>query len=451
MNRTKPGRQIELRDGSKIAVVGGGPAGSFFAYFALQYAHLLGIQVDIDVFESKDFNSAGPKGCNNCGGIISESLVQSLSTEGIVLDSEVIRRGIQTYTIHLDQGVYEIETPLQEQRIASMFRGIGPLGSDGSEQKSFDFYLVQLAVQQGARFVQEKVVRLERTGKRVSLTSAGGSMVEYDLVVGAAGLNETTLGLFKEINPAFRFPKKTKTFICEFKLDQATIDAYFSNSMHVFLLDLPKIKFGALIPKGRFVTLVLLGSGLTKEIAQSFIDSGQVKSCFPDGVDYQRLITCKCYPSINVVGARQSYGDNLVLIGDSGSSKLYKNGLGAAYISAKAAARTAFFNGIDHQSFKENYLPVCQDLDRDNQVGKLIFLVTGIIQKSRILKKGLLGMIQQEGRQPVGKARKMSSILWDTFTGSANYRNILLRVVHPGVLIKLAGHIIIGFFKPQKL
>jgi len=37
----------------------------------------------VDIYESKNFQQTGPAGCNMCGGIISESLVQVLATEGM--------------------------------------------------------------------------------------------------------------------------------------------------------------------------------------------------------------------------------------------------------------------------------------------------------------------------------------------------------------------------------
>lgn len=75
----------ELDDGSRVAVMGGGPAGSFFSYFLLQIAHRAGLSLQLDIYEPRDFAATGPKGCNMCGGIISESLVQSLAAEGITL------------------------------------------------------------------------------------------------------------------------------------------------------------------------------------------------------------------------------------------------------------------------------------------------------------------------------------------------------------------------------
>ena len=67
--------EIELVEGSSIAVIGGGPAGSFFTYYALDFASRLDLNIEIDVYEAKNFTKIGSGGCNHCGGIISESLV----------------------------------------------------------------------------------------------------------------------------------------------------------------------------------------------------------------------------------------------------------------------------------------------------------------------------------------------------------------------------------------
>lgn len=89
-----------LDDGSKIAVVGGGPTGSFFAYFALKMAQMLGKEIEVTIYEPKVFTKDGPGGCNRCGGIISELLVQMLAVEGINLPDTVVQKGINSYRLH---------------------------------------------------------------------------------------------------------------------------------------------------------------------------------------------------------------------------------------------------------------------------------------------------------------------------------------------------------------
>ena len=93
-----------LQDGSRVAVIGAGPAGSLFSYFLLNMADAVSLDVDVDLFEPRHFCHRGPAGCNHCGGIVSESLVQRLATEGIMLPDAVVQRGIESYTLHTDVG-----------------------------------------------------------------------------------------------------------------------------------------------------------------------------------------------------------------------------------------------------------------------------------------------------------------------------------------------------------
>ncbi len=426
----------ELADGSRIAVIGGGPAGSFFSYYALDYAERLGLDIGIDIYEAKDFTKIGAAGCNHCGGIVSESLVQELATDGIVIPSEIIQRGIDTYTMHTEQGSKVIRAPSAEHRIASVFRGCGPKGCLDTGIRGFDNYLLGLCKSKGAQVIAEKVTRLERAEDGIWVGAGKTDPKKYDLVVGAAGLNKGSLELFREICPSFSLPGETRAYISEFFMKPADIEKTLGNSMHVFLLDLPQITFGALIPKENYVTLVLLGTDIGKEVVQRFITSDQVRLCFPVNFQTERAISCQCYPYINVEKGRHPFGDRVVLIGDSASSKLFKNGIGAAFITGKAAASTAIMEGISEAHFATYYAPVCRDLDLDNQVGKLIFWVTRLIQKSPVLKRGLLDLV---GREQDGgnSSLRMSSALWDTFTGSAGYRNILKRFLHPALLYGL--------------
>jgi hypothetical protein len=88
----------------------------------------LGIDVQVDIYEPRDFSVPAPGGCNMCGGIISESLVQILAADGINLPPTVVQRGIDSYVLHMDVDSVHIETPLHEKRIAAVHRGVGPRG-----------------------------------------------------------------------------------------------------------------------------------------------------------------------------------------------------------------------------------------------------------------------------------------------------------------------------------
>lgn len=440
---------LTLEDGSTICVIGGGPSGSFFSYFALTQATRFGIDIKVDIYEAKDFNCLGPDGCNHCGGIVSESLIQTLSTEGIVLPAEVIRKGIESYTLHLEQGSSVIDAPHNEQRIAAMYRGLGPKSCKSKDYMSFDKFLLELAESKGANIIYDKVNSLEREADGIIVKTKSNSENKYDLVVGAMGLNKNTFKLFNKVCPDFIVPVSTRTHICEINLGEELTEKYFGNSMHVFLLNIPNIKFGALIPKGSHITLVLLGEEINKDIVDSFIHSEAVKKCFPPDTDLDSIITCRCYPYINVQGAKLSFSDRVVLVGDSSTSKLYKNGIGAAYLTAKAAANTAIFYGISEKDFKQNFNPTCRYLKNDNRLGRFIFAVTGVIQKTALLKRAMLSILIKEQSKSRDK-RDLSSMLWDTFTGSAPYRSIILRFMRPRVILALIWNTILACFKRTK-
>ena len=93
------------------------------------------------------------------------------------------------------------------------------------------------------------------------------------------------------------------------------------------------------------------------------------------------------------------------------------------------------------QSFQKYYLTTCRRIERDNTVGKLVFFVSRLIQQRRYARRGMWRMVSQE--QGVGGgARRMSSVLWDTFTGSAPYGSVLRRTMHPAFIGSLAWNIL---------
>ena len=428
--------EFELSSGSSVCVIGGGPAGSFFTYFLLELADRVGVELRIDNIETKNFLNVGPTGCNHCGGIISESLVQILSTEGITIPPNVVNRGIDSYVMHTDDRNVKIETPLQEKRIASVFRGSGPLGSKSTEWSSFDKFLQELCIKKGANVIIDKVVDVVYIDGRPVIKTKNNLEKEYDLVVAAVGLDNKSLNILTNVNAKFQPPATTKTYIREIHLGEGLVSQYFGNSMHVFLMNIPNLEFGALIPKGHYITLVLLGNEIDKELVQSFLSSQQVIDCFPKDYDLSNVFACQCYPKINTRTARYMYGDRFVAIGDSATSKLYKNGIGAAYITAKAAATTVLFNGVSANDFEKYYLPACRSLQFDNSIGKLVFLVTKLIKTNSFLKRGVVKTVIKEQKKS-GEKRNMSTVLWDTFTGSAPYKEIFFRSMKPSFLISL--------------
>lgn len=428
---------LKLEDNSKIAVIGGGPAGSFFSYFVLDMAGRLGLNLQVDIYEPKEFSRDGPAGCNMCGGIISESLVQILAAEGINLPSTVVQRGIDSYIMHTDAGSVRIDTPLHESRIAAVHRGQGPKGSINPQWESFDAYLLDKAIRQGAHHIKEKVEEVDWIDERPGVRTKEADFRSYDLLTVAAGVNTPLLKKFEKLSIDFTPPEITRTAICEYHFGEEVVSKHLGSSMHVFLLNIPRMKFAAIIPKKDYVTVCLLGEKIDSDLLDAFLNSAEVKNCMPEGWD-PNSTACRCAPKMNIGPAKNPYSDRIVFIGDSGASRLYKDGIGAAYRTSKAAATTVIFNGISKENFADNYIPECKSIQFDNNLGKIIFAMTELVQKMQFSKRAILRMVSSE-KAKSARRRNMSNILWDTFTGSAPYKSIFLRALKPTFLIGLLG------------
>lgn len=427
---------LTLTDGSRVGVVGGGPAGSFFAYFLLELAERVDRKIEVDIYEPRDFSLAAPKGCNMCGGIVSESLVQNLAAEGINLPPTIVQRGIDSYVLHMDVGSVRIDTPLREMRIAAVYRGSGPRDLKDNRWNSFDGHLQELAVKRGVRILHKRVEGVERSGDRPIIQSEDEGREAYDLIAIASGINSFAPKLLKAIGSPYEIPKTTKTLIREYYLGEETIREVIGSSMHVFLLNIPRLEFAAIIPKGDYATVCLLGDDIDRELVDAFMRAPEVRDRFPEEWD-SKQISCQCWPKINIHGSRQPFDDRLVFVGDCAVTRLYKDGIGGAYRAAKAAATTAMFHGVAAADFRRHYLPYCRKVAIDNALGKITFLATRVIQKSRFIR-GAVWRLTSHEQAMEGRARRMSRVLWDLFTGSASYRDVLIRTLHPAFIYRFA-------------
>ena len=428
-----------LSDGSRVGVVGGGPAGSFFCYFLLEMAERVGLNLQVDIYEPRDFSVPGPAGCNMCGGIVSESLVQNLAMEGIDLPATVVQRSIDSYFLHMDVGDVRIETPLREKRIAAVHRGGGPKGMQPTSG-GLDGFLLGRAQAQGAHWKRARVDGIQWDSGRPQIKSQAGTWETYDLLAVAVGVNSSALKLFEATGLNYKAPRSSKTYICEFCIGRDLIRRDLGCSMHVFLLNMHRLDFAALVPKREYVTLCLLGEDIDKPLIQEFLGSHEVRQTLPANWRIPDQF-CHCSPKISVSSAFRPFADRIVFIGDCGTTRLYKDGIGAAYRTAKAAAKTAIFEGVSAEDFRRHYWPVCQAIRNDNRIGKLVFAVTRLIQNNRVARAALWRMVSEEQRID-GTRRRMSVVLWDTFTGSAPYRDVILRTFHPAFWTRFLWYIL---------
>jgi CRP-like cAMP-binding protein/flavin-dependent dehydrogenase len=445
-----------LENGSRVAVIGGGPAGSFFSYFLLGMAERIGLKIQVDIYEPRDFDIPGPTGCNMCGGVLYESLVQSLAVEGINLPETVVRRGVEHNMLHLDMSSVCIQTPRREKRIATTFRGIGPRGLMDFSREGLDSFLLKLAEKKGARHIRGRVeevghITQSDQNERVRIRIPREQFQIYDLVAVTTGVNTAVLKLFLEMDFGYQPPRTAKLLVREYYLGEKEVSECLGSAFHAFLLDIPGLDYGAIIPKGDYVTVCLLSShkDLHPETMDNFLKHPSVKSLLPPDFPVEHF-ACGCGPRINIMGSAQPFGDRIVFIGDCGVSRLYKDGLGAAYRTAKAAARTAIFQGISAKDFKRYYLPFCRKMENDNRIGQLLFMVIGQINKRQFVRRAVLRMVSREQEGKASIESGMSMVIWDMLTGGAPYKEVLLRALSPVFLLRFLGSMIVSLFSRNK-
>lgn len=401
---------MQLVNGSRVVIVGGGPAGSFTALHLLRLAAAAHLDLEITIFEARNFNRPGPGGCNKCAGILSSTLVRNLETLGLTLPPEVIQAKLHTYVLHLGDVELPIRQPDSTQCIISVYRGSGPRLGSPPLPRSFDGWLLEQAQIRGAR-VRRARVRTVRPGVRPAVVTVR-EILEADLVVVATGVNSRS-----PLDPAWGYrPPRTQSMAQD---ETLLPEGLFDNSVHVFFDYPPGLIFGALFPKGRYANISLLGQKLSTDAVSDFMEGHNLASLFPSGA----TMLCGCTPHIAVAPASKYYADRMVVVGDAAITRLYKDGIGVAYLTAEAAARTAIQRGISRRDFAAGYRPTCRGVARDNLFGRVLFRLWAFARRSPVLSNAWGRAILAEAELPPA-AHVHTRVLWGMFTGDESYRQI---------------------------
>jgi len=150
---------------------------------------------------------------------------------------------------------------------------------------------------------------------------------------------------------------------------------------------------------------------------------------------------CGCLPRVSVGLAKHMCDDGFVAIGDAGATRLYKNGIGSALSSAERAAWTAVSQGCTRADFERHYVPLCRTIDRDNLLGRLLFLEVPLLKRLSLVARAHYRLAADGSHR--AESDLQARILWGMFTGAYPYRDLLRMAATPRLaaqmLIALAG------------
>jgi len=401
-----------LTDGSRVAIIGGGPGGAGCALALERMARALHRQVHITLLEGKEFR--GERHYNQCAGVLSPPLPSLLEKElGIPFPYELKRAEIRRYVLHTERE----QITLSENGEPSI----------ALRRIQFDAYMLEQAQARGVEIVKARAVDVEFHDDGAVIYTENAPVL-CDVIVGAFGLDEGTAAIFSR-QTAYRPPKYLDSIVTKYHPGQEAMAA-FGNDIHAFLPAEMRIEFGAATPKGNHLTINIAGQHVDIPAMERFLSSGPVQRVLPNlaqarrnNPDDLRFFKGRFPRTL----ARGRYGDRYVMVGDSaGLVRAFKGkGVTSAVLTGIRAARTMMEAGISQRAFHEHYRRANLDIIRD--------IPYGLVMRRMTIYAARFGLLD-----PVIRAARATPALQEALFGAVSghtlYRDIFLQMLRPQII-----------------
>jgi len=450
---------LQIQNDDCVAVVGGGPAGSFFAIQLLREARRLNRRIDVVIVEKRGPIGVGApalecRGCSFCAGGISPRLHQILEEQHLIVPDEIVQGRFEYVWIQGQWKNFRLRVP-KDMRMYSVFRGSLPGRRDGNPA-GFDGFLLGEAVKEGARMLYGKVEAMAYGASglpRLTVRTESGESVPLDarFVTIATGINahcgqdyrdDSLIASIQSLNPAFVPGRSRKALIFELDVGEDYLERHLHREIYFIEYGSKRLalEHTALVPKGRFLTVAMLGKCIdeavlprdSRQIAHEFLTLPQIERILP-GIEAASL-ACACAPRMTVTTAKSPYGDRFAIIGDAVGSRLNKDGLYSAHVTASRLAQTVLQDGIDQQSLARSYGKTIRWLGVDNRFGRMVFALSRVAFTTPVVGRITYQAYATECKVRDEDSRPLSAVLWKIASGTADYREVLLEMCGYGVL-----------------
>jgi flavin-dependent dehydrogenase len=277
-----------------------------------------------------------------------------------------------------------------------------------------DDLLLRAAERAGAEVQRVRATGIEIGDDRVTVYTEGSSLTG-DVVVGAFALDETMARAFSR-STKYRPPAVLETLAC--KIHPAGLDFVpdlLGDRIHVFLPRLRHIEFGALIPKGNHITVVIAGVGLTARDMDLFLTEPSVAELLPPRPE-PRGYYRGAFPLGPATGTS---GHRYVTIGDAaGLARPFKGkGINYALASGLRCARTITEQGISAGALA-SVARDQSDLTRDVRYGRLVRRLVMLIERLDLTDTLIAA---------AGESAALRQVLFDCVSGRTTYRDVVWR------------------------
>jgi hypothetical protein len=452
-------RSVSLQNNDCVAVVGGGPAGSFFAIHLLREARRLNRPIDVVIVEKRgpiemDAATLGCRGCTFCAGGISPRLHEILEEQGLRVPDEIVQGRFDYVWIQGQWKNFRLRVP-KDMRMYSVFRGSLPGRRSGSPA-GFDGFLLGEAVKEGARILCGRVESMAYGASglpRLTVETESGESAPLDasFVTIATGINahcgldyrdDSLIASIKRLNPAFVPGKSRKALIFELDVGEEYLEHNLRREIYFIEYGSKRLalEHTALVPKGRFLTVAMLGKCVdeavlprdSRQLVHDFLTLPQIERILP-GIESAPL-ACACAPRMTVTTARSPFGYRFAIIGDAVGSRLNKDGLFSAHVTASRLAQTVLQDGIDQQALAKGYGKAIEWLAADNRFGRMVFGLSRVAFTRPVVGRITYQAFATESKVRDEGSRPLSAVLWKIASGTADYREVLREMCSYGVL-----------------
>ena len=406
-----------LGDGGRVAIVGGGPGGTSCAMTILKEARRRSLDVEVVLYEPKYFGHH----YNQCFGVISPPLLDILKDHfGIVLPEHMIKREITGYVLY------------SKRRSLYLKDEDGLEISHALRRVELDRFLFDEARKMGVKVERSRVTYIEFHPEDVVIYSESGSY-SADVLVGAFGLDSTLRSALRR-RTNYIPPSYLETVVTRIHPEDPSFLERFKGNIHAHLPPIRGIEFGALVPKGNHITIVVAGKRVDIKILKRFMKLPAVEAMLPPFYKVTEVFK-GAFPN---GPARGFFGDRFVLIGDSaGLIRPFKGkGINSAVITGKIAGETIVNEGISEDAFR-SFEARCQDLIGDLWYGRFVRWLVVVLSWTFSLDP----IIDLASRNAT-----LRKALFNSVSGRDTYRRIVRSCLKPGILFGILWSYIKGLF-----
>ena len=450
---------VSLQNDDCVAVVGGGPAGAFFAIYLLREARRLNLRIDVVIIEKRgptglDADGLQCAGCNFCAGGISPRLNEILNEQGLAVPDKVIQGRVDYVWIQGQWKNFRLRVP-RDMQMYSVFRGSLP-GRRSGRPAGFDAFLLGEAVKEGARILagHAQAMTYAPSGiPRLTVSTQSGEQVSLEaaFVTIATGINahcgvdygnDTIITSVKRLNPSFVPARSRKAFIFELDVGEDYLERHICREIYFIEYGSKHLalEHAAFVPKGRFLTVAMIGKCIdqavllqdSQQIAHDFLTLPQVERILP-GIA-SAPIACACAPRMTVTTAKCPFGDRFAIIGDAAGSRLYKDGLFSAHLTASRLAQAVLHDGIEQHTLARGYGKAIKWLAADNRFGRIVFGMSRMAFTTPGVSRITYQAYATECKVRDERSRPLGVVLWKIASGTADYREVLREMCSYGAM-----------------